>query len=169
MGVTYETQRPQELAQRADAGVEVVRLRRPERTRARLEDFEMIASAREALELVGSKWTVDLMILMASGIRRHARLFENAPGISKKMLNATLRTLVESGLVARSVYDEVPVRVEYSLTPLGWKATELVLALSEWADEHREELSEARSARPAPHVLPARTLEAHDHRQVRAA
>jgi DNA-binding HxlR family transcriptional regulator len=157
MGVTYETQRPQELAHHAEAGVEVVRLRRPERTRARLEDFEMIASAREALALLGSKWTVD-MILMASGIRRHARLFENAPGISKKMLNATLRTLVESGLVARSVYDEVPVRVEYALTPLGWKATELVLALSEWADEHREELSAARTAPPAPHVLAARTL-----------
>jgi DNA-binding HxlR family transcriptional regulator len=153
------TDRPQKFAQSANAGVQVGRLQRPERTRARLEDFEMIASAREALELLGSKWTVDLMILMASGIRRHARLFENAPGISKKMLTATLRTLVENGLVTRRLYDEMPVRVEYSLTPLGWKATELVMALSEWAEEHREELSAARSARPAPHgVLSAPTL-----------
>jgi DNA-binding HxlR family transcriptional regulator len=159
MGVTYGMHRPQELVHRADAGVEVARLRRPERTRARLEDFEMIASAREALELLGSKWTVDLMILMASGIRRHARLFENAPGISKKMLTATLRTLVENGLVTRRLYDEMPVRVEYSLTPLGWKATELVMALSEWPEEHREELSAARSTRPTPHeVLSTPTL-----------
>jgi DNA-binding HxlR family transcriptional regulator len=138
--------RPQEFAHHALGGVEVARLPRPERTRARLEDFELIAAAREALELLGSKWTVDLMILMASGIRRHARLFENAPGISKKMLTATLRTLVENGLVTRRLYDEMPVRVEYSLTPLGWKATELVMALSEWTEEHREELSAARSA-----------------------
>jgi DNA-binding HxlR family transcriptional regulator len=159
MGDTYGTDRPQELAQSANADVRVGRLQRPERTRARLEDFEMIASAREALELLGSKWTVDLMILMASGIRRHARLFENAPGISKKMLTATLRTLVENGLVTRRLYDEMPVRVEYSLTPLGWKATELVMALSEWAEEHGEELIAARSARPAPsEALSARTL-----------
>jgi DNA-binding HxlR family transcriptional regulator len=56
--------------------------------------------------------------------------------------------------VERRVYAEVPVRVEYSLTPLGWSATELLIALAEWADSHLGEVEEARrrydeASRPA--------------------
>jgi DNA-binding HxlR family transcriptional regulator len=133
---------------------------RPERTRARPEDREMIASARGALALLDSKWSVDLVFLMASGIRRHARLFDNVPGISKKMLTASLRALEREGLVERRVYADAPVRVEYSLTPLGWKLTELLMGLYEWASEHAEELAaagkEQRERGAAVLALPAR-------------
>jgi DNA-binding HxlR family transcriptional regulator len=118
-------------------------LQRPDRTRARLEDFEMIEQTRAALALLESKWTVDVVILMASGIRRHARLIDNAPGLSKKVLTSTLRRLEETGIVARHVYAEIPVRVEYTLTPLGWQLTELLMALYEWAVAHEAELAPA--------------------------
>jgi DNA-binding HxlR family transcriptional regulator len=121
---------------------------RPERTRARPEDREMIASAQAALALLDSKWAVDLVFLMASGIRRHARLFDNVPGISKKMLTRSLRALERNGLVERRVYPEAPVRVEYALTPLGWKLTELLMAVYEWATEHAEELAAAEAEQP---------------------
>lgn len=107
-----------------------------ERLRARPEDFEMIALAREALELLHAKWKLDLLCLMASGVRRHARLFDNLPGISKKVLTEALRSLQHDGLVTRHIYAEVPVRVEYTLTPLGWSLTEVLMALYEWAAEH---------------------------------
>jgi DNA-binding HxlR family transcriptional regulator len=61
------------------------------------------------------------------------------------MLTDSLRSLERDGLVDRHVYAEVPVRVEYSLTALGWSATELLLALADWADEHMVDVEEARS------------------------
>src|SRR5215207_74839 len=81
---------------------------RPERRRARLEDFEMIERTHDAARVARVKWTVDIMFLMASGIRRHARLVDNAPGLSKKVLTSTLRRLEQTGLVARHVYAETP-------------------------------------------------------------
>jgi len=113
---------------------------RQERKRARPEDFEMIERTRDALALLQSKWAVDVVFLLASGIRRHARIIDNAPGLSKKVLTATLRKLEDDGLVTRRVYAEIPVRVEYTLTPLGWQLTELLMALYEWAVAHESEI-----------------------------
>jgi DNA-binding HxlR family transcriptional regulator len=120
-----------------------VRPIRSERARARIEDFEMIAQTRKALALLDSKWTVDIVFLLASGMKRHARLVDNIPGISKKVLTATLRKLEGSGVVERTVYPDIPVRVEYALTPLGWQLTELLMSLYEWSLAHDEDLAAA--------------------------
>jgi DNA-binding HxlR family transcriptional regulator len=135
-------------------------LPRVERKRARLEDFEMIARTREALALLEPKWSVDIIFLLASGMRRHARLVDNIPGLSKKVLTSTLRKLERSGVVARQVYADIPVRVEYTLTPLGWQLTEPLMALYEWAVAHESELASAnQGAVSAPSISrPALTL-----------
>jgi len=117
------------------------RSRRPDRRHGRLEDFEMIERTRAALTLLDSKWSVPIIVLLASGVRRHARLMDNIPGISKKVLSATLRRLEHHGLVARDVYAEIPVRVEYRLTPLGWRLTEPLMAFDDWARRHEMELA----------------------------
>jgi DNA-binding HxlR family transcriptional regulator len=122
---------------------QLVSLPRTERKRARLEDFEMIERTRAALALLDSKWSVDIIILLASGMHRHARLVDNIPGLSKKVLTATLRKLEQNGIVSRQVYAEIPVRVEYTLTPLGWQLTEPLMALYEWAIAHEGELAES--------------------------
>ena len=119
------------------------------------EDLEMIDRTRGARDLLSSKWKVDLLYLLARGGRRYSRLYDNLRGASKKMLTDSLRSLERDGLVERHVYAEVPVRVEYSLTALGWSATELLMALADWADEHMGDVEEARNryveaGRPAP-------------------
>jgi DNA-binding HxlR family transcriptional regulator len=124
------------------------------------EDLEMIDRTRGARDLLSSKWKVDLLYLLARGVRRYSRLYDNLRGASKKMLTDSLRSLERDGLVERHVYAEVPVRVEYSLTALGWSATELLIALADWADEHLGDVEEARSrydatTRPAP-IAPTR-------------
>jgi DNA-binding HxlR family transcriptional regulator len=124
-------------------------LPRTDRRRARLEDFEMIERTRAALDLLDSKWSVAVIILLASGMHRHARLVDNIPGLSKKVLTATLRKLERHGIVSRRVYPEIPVRVEYTLTPLGWQLTEPLMALYEWAVAHESELADA--TEPDPH------------------
>jgi DNA-binding HxlR family transcriptional regulator len=60
------------------------------------------------------------------------------------MLTDSLRGLERDGFVDRNVYAEVPARVEYSLTALGWSATELLMALADWADEHLADVEQAR-------------------------
>jgi DNA-binding HxlR family transcriptional regulator len=108
------------------------------------QDLEMIERTRAARDLLSSKWKVDLLYLLARGVHRYSRLYDNLRGASKKMLTDSLRGLERDGFVERTVYAEVPARVEYSLTPLGWSATELLMALAEWADEHLAAVEQAR-------------------------
>jgi DNA-binding HxlR family transcriptional regulator len=108
------------------------------------EDLVMIERSRAARDLLSSKWKVDLLYLLARGVHRYSRLYDNLRGASKKMLTDSLRGLERDGFVERIVYAEVPVRVEYSLTPLGWSATELLMALADWADEHLAAVEQAR-------------------------
>src|SRR5215212_8927636 len=130
---------------------QIVGLPRKERERARFDDLEMIERTRAALALLDAKWSVDIIILLASGMHKHARLVDNIPGLSKKVLTSTLRKLEQSGIVARRVYAEIPVRVEYTLTPLGWQLTEPLMALYEWAVAHESELA---STRPSTEEMP---------------
>lgn len=134
-------------------GARPIRRRSAEPTR---EDLEMIERTRAARDLLASKWKVDLLYLLARGAQRYSRLYDNLRGASKKMLTDSLRGMERDGFVNRSVYAEVPVRVEYSLTPLGWAATELLMTLAEWAYEHLAEVEQARlryRQTAAPHPI----------------
>ena len=99
-------------------------------------DLEMIRGTRAVLELLGAKWSVDILYLLATGTRRYSEVLYEVGEISKKTLTQTLRTLERAGLVARSVQPEVPVRVEYSLTPLGWSLTGPLMSMYEWAAQY---------------------------------
>lgn len=114
-------------------------------------DLDLIERADETLDVLHGKWKVHLLVFMARGVHRHGRLLACMPGVSKKVMTDTLRTLEHDGLVARRIFAEVPVRVEYSLTPLGWTLTGPLVALSEWAEAHSREVADARSK-----ALPAR-------------
>jgi DNA-binding HxlR family transcriptional regulator len=59
-------------------------------------------------------------------------------------MTETLRALERDGLVTRRIYAEVPVRVEYSLTTLGWTMSEPLVALAEWGQVHSSQVAEAR-------------------------
>lgn len=117
-------------------------------------DLDLIERADETLEVLHGKWKVHLLVFMARGVHRHGRLLACLPGVSKKVMTDTLRTLEHDGVVARRIFAEVPVRVEYSLTPLGWTLTGTLIALSDWAELHSGEVAEARSK--------ASTDEAHE-------
>jgi DNA-binding HxlR family transcriptional regulator len=108
-------------------------------------DRELIRRIDSTLEVLHGRWKIYLLFLMARGIHRHSRLLDGLPGASKKVMTDTLRALERDGLVTRRVLAEVPVRVEYSLTPLGWSVTEPLMALSEWGNVHAREIARARS------------------------
>lgn len=106
-------------------------------------DREMMESTVAAVGLLSGKWKVELIYLVAARVRRHGRLHDHL-NVSKKVLSETLKALERDGLVRRQVFAEVPVRVEYSLTPLGRSLTGPLLALCEWTEEHFDEVLAAR-------------------------
>ena len=108
-------------------------------------DRELIQRIDTALDVLHGRWKVYLLFLMARGVHRHSKLLDGLPGASKKVMTDTLRTLEHDGLVTRRVIAEGPVRVEYSLTPLGWSMTEPLMALSDWGNAHADEIARARS------------------------
>lgn len=107
-------------------------------------DLDLIGHVESALDVLHGKWKVHLLFCMARGVHRHSRLLDCLPGASKKMMTDTLRALERDGLVGRAVYAEVPVRVEYSLTSLGWTLTEPLMALADWGETHCDDVTDAR-------------------------
>jgi len=78
-------------------------------------------------------------------------------GISQRMLTVTLRGMERDGLVKRTVYPEVPPRVEYNLTPLGATLRQLVRGLVEWSEAHLAEVDAARAAYDARDRRPTKS------------
>jgi DNA-binding HxlR family transcriptional regulator len=109
-----------------------------------VSDYEMIEATREVIGLLSARWSVDVLYALAAGTRRYSELLYEVGEISKKTLTQTLRGLMRDGLVVRRAYVDVPVRVEYSLTPLGWSLTSPLMAMYEWA---AIELPSVRAAR----------------------
>jgi DNA-binding HxlR family transcriptional regulator len=89
--------------------------------------------AREVMGFVANSWALWVVfVLGGQGRLRFSRLREQVEGISQKMLTKTLRQLEANGLVARTMYLEVPPRVEYELTPLGGELLAQVTPLWNW-------------------------------------
>ena len=76
-----------------------------------------IAGVQAAVGVLSSKWSVAILAELAGGTRRFNELLRTIDGISRRMLAATLRRLEQDGLIERRVYADVPVRVEYDLSP----------------------------------------------------
>ena len=103
--------------------------------------------ARRLLDVIGDKWKPILPVILGKGMRRYGQLQRCLPDVSKKMLTQTLRLLEGDGLVRRTVYAEVPPRVEYDLTPLGRAFLEPVRSLCRWAAGHAADLDAVRVCR----------------------
>ncbi|WP_460542888.1 winged helix-turn-helix transcriptional regulator [Glycomyces halotolerans] len=94
-----------------------------------------------AIDVVGGKWKLHLMWVLAEGPQRFGRIRRMLDGVSEKVLAENLRQLEASGVVHRELFAEVPPRVEYSLTPLGRELNEALAPLDEWGHRHREVLT----------------------------
>ena len=100
---------------------------------------------RDVLDRVGDKWSVLVVVELASGTRRFRELQRAIDGISQRMLTLTLRRLERDGLVERTVYPTVPPQVTYELTDSGRSLTHLVKALADWSIEQRPAIAAARN------------------------
>lgn len=90
-----------------------------------------------AMDIFSGKWTVKtLYVLMVFGKMRFGELRKRVSGISKTMLSSTLKTLEEHGLVVRQQYNEIPPRVEYSLTEGGEAMQSVFMEIARWSSKY---------------------------------
>lgn len=109
--------------------------------------FDPNCSSRDVLELIGGKWSMLLVCALYDSKTRTGQLKRRVQGISQKMLTQTLRELQQNGIVKRISYPEVPPRVEYELTPLGYSLGELVVKMEQWIVKHHSIILKAQKER----------------------
>ncbi len=115
------------------------------------DPFDANCPSRQVLDRIGDRWSVLVVSTLAEGTLRHGEIAARIGGITPKMLTQTLRGLERDGLARRTVYAEVPPRVEYALTDLGRDLVGLVRQLTRWAEVHIPDVEAARAdydARP---------------------
>jgi DNA-binding HxlR family transcriptional regulator len=100
---------------------------------------------RDVLDHIGDKWTVLILVSLATENRRFSNLARQIPDISKRMLTQTLRDLERDGLVSRQVFPTKPPSVEYALTELGRDAMIPISALMDWAERRHSDIRIARA------------------------
>lgn len=96
--------------------------------------FDQNCPTRIVLDRVGDKWTVLVVVALASEPMRFTALLDRIGGITGKVLTSTLRSMTRDGLVERTAYATVPPKVEYALTDLGRSLHDPIEALRHWAE-----------------------------------
>lgn len=106
-----------------------------------LDPYAAGCPSRRLLDRIGDRWTVLVVGVLEDGPHRFSELRRAVGGVSQKMLTQTLRGLERDGLVTRTVFAEVPPRVEYELTTAGRTLQEPLKALERWSIEHFGQVS----------------------------
>ena len=94
------------------------------------------------LTLISDKWKVLIIRDLLPGTKRFGELKKSIGSVSQKVLTSQLRQMEESGLLTRTVYPEVPPRVEYTLTELGQSLRPVLDALWNWGNDYREKMTD---------------------------
>ncbi|MBL7716345.1 MAG: helix-turn-helix transcriptional regulator [Bdellovibrionales bacterium] len=100
---------------------------------------------QDLLGRIADKWTLVVVDELGEETLRFSQLQKKVTGISQKVLTQTLRELEKDGLVERMVYPEVPPRVEYRLTKMGYSLGEAVCGIWKWASKNCDEINKARA------------------------
>lgn len=88
--------------------------------------------------LIGDKWKILIIRDLLTGTKRFGELKKSLGSITQKVLTNNLRQMEQSGLLNRTVYAEVPPKVEYSLTKTGWSLKPILDSMVNWGNEYRE-------------------------------
>lgn len=89
------------------------------------------------LTLISDKWKVLILRDLMPGSKRFGELKRSVGNVSQKVLTAQLREMEQSGLLTRTVYPEVPPRVEYTLTELGYSLKPILAAMWNWGEQYK--------------------------------
>ena len=94
------------------------------------------------LKMIGKRWKIIILRELLAGTMRFGELKKAVSGISQKVLTATLKSMVEDGIVIRTAYPEVPPRVEYSLSEIGESLRPIIDIMGQWGTYYKETLQD---------------------------
>ena len=97
------------------------------------------AEFRRAVGMISGRWKLEILWLLSHGVHRFGELKRGLPGITQHMLTAQLRALERDGLIKRTIFAEVPPRVEYENTDAARRLRPIFIEIVKWAEEHGEE------------------------------
>ena len=86
------------------------------------------------LKMIGKRWKIIILRELLTGTMRFGELKGAVKGISQKVLTTNLRQMEEDGLVKREVYNEVPPRVDYTLTDVGYSLASVLDSMADWGE-----------------------------------
>lgn len=100
---------------------------------------------RNVLDRIGNKWSMLILMVLGEGeVMRFNELHKYISTISQKMLTVTLKTLESDGLIQRTIYPQVPPKVEYRLTERGRSLLPYLHGLAKWANQNMTDIKESR-------------------------
>jgi DNA-binding HxlR family transcriptional regulator len=93
------------------------------------------ADFRRAVGMIAGRWKLEILWLLSQGTHRFGELKRGLPGITQHMLTAQLRALEKDGLIKRTIFAEVPPRVEYEITPNARRLRPIFVEIVKWAQD----------------------------------
>ncbi|HDZ06382.1 hypothetical protein LCGC14_0149080 [marine sediment metagenome] len=102
------------------------------------------------MDMIGGKWKPVILYHISKGTNRFNKLFAEIEEINRQMLSKQLKSLEKYGILDRTLYGEIPPRVEYTLTPLGKSLLPVVKSMTSWGQKQMEEKVEIPVAPEAP-------------------
>lgn len=91
-----------------------------------------------ASNIIGGQWALAICCYLINGKYRFGELKKCLPNITERMLTLQLRKLENDKIVKRTIYAEVPPRVEYELTPIGYELKPIIKELEKWGNKHKK-------------------------------
>lgn len=114
------------------------------------------------IAMISDKWKVLIICKLCKGTLRFNELKRELQGVTQRVLTHQLRELEADGLVKRTIYAEVPPRVEYSLTEVGKTLVPVLDKLEQWAEEHASELLDAKRRAAQSGILNGKAIKNTD-------
>ncbi len=100
------------------------------------DDHDKKGCVRAAAMILGAKWTPQLLYAMHHGVGRFCEMQKEVGGINPRTLSARLDELERMGIVEKTIYAEMPPRIEYALTQKGADLVPILKQMAEWGDKH---------------------------------
>jgi DNA-binding HxlR family transcriptional regulator len=103
-----------------------------------LQDKESSCPIQLIVDTIGGKWKLSILYQLFQGTKRYGELRRLVPKATERMLTLQLRELESAGIVRRTVYPEVPPKVEYSLTELGLSLEPVLQTMLDWSEKYSQ-------------------------------
>ena len=104
------------------------------------ECLSALMPVKDALEVISGKWTILILISIWEGNNRFKAIERSIPKLSSKVLAKELKDMEENHLIKRTIYDDYPVRIEYTATEYSKSLQDLIKELHKWGTLHREKI-----------------------------